>query len=237
MKLLFLYFTFTIIGFTQPNVPNLTKWATDYTNTLTEQQLTYLNSMLKAYEDTTSNQLVVLLISSLEGYPIEYYAHETATQNKIGTAKNDNGLLLLIVLNDKKLRIEVGYGLEGAIPDALASSIIRNKIAPHFKKGDYYQGIVEGIEAIIAAAAGEYKSDKIASDDGDNLHNILPFILIMLFVLLSFFRGNRRKRGWIYLGGLGGSSGGFGRSGGGSFGGGFSGGGGSFGGGGASGSW
>lgn len=238
-KLLFLFFVLTIIGYTQPKVPKLTQWATDYTNTLTKQQLADLNLILKSYEDTTSNQLVVLIINSMEGYPIEYFAHETAIQNKIGTAKNDNGLLLLIALNDKKLRIEVGYGLEGAIPDALASSIIRNVIAPHFKKGNYYDGIAAGIEAIIAAAAGEYEADKIASDEEDNLHEIIPFILIMLFVLLSFFRGSRRKGGWIYLGGLGSGRGGFssGGFGGGSFGGGFSGGGGSFGGGGASGSW
>jgi uncharacterized protein len=138
-------------------------WATDLTNTLTKSELNELNIRLKTYQDTTSNQILVLMIPSLEGYPIEMLAEETATQNKIGTEKNDNGILLLIAKDDRELRIEVGYGLEGAVPDAIASSIIRNVIS--LLNDDYYQGINE-INAIISAIGGEYKAVDADEDDG-----------------------------------------------------------------------
>lgn len=141
-------------------------WATDLTNTLNQSELSELNRRLKTYQDTTSNQVLVLMIPSLEGYPIEMLAEETATKNKIGTEKNDNGILLLIAKDDRELRIEVGYGLEGAVPDAIASSIIRNVIRPNFRNDDYYAGISEGINAIISAIGGEYKSVEADEDDG-----------------------------------------------------------------------
>ena len=91
-------------------------------------------------------------------------AEETATKNKIGTEKFDNGILLLIAKEDKELRIEVGYGLEGAVPDAIASSIIRNVIRPQFRNDEYYLGISEGINSIIAAIGGEYKAEEYDDD-------------------------------------------------------------------------
>jgi len=221
------------IAYSQPEVPLLKAWANDFTNTLTSDELDNLNARLKTFEDSTSNQLVMLMISTLDDYPIEYYSHETATKNKIGTEEHNNGALLFIAKDDRKLRIEVGYGLEGTLPDALASSIIRNVIVPHFKKSDYFAGISEGIDAIISAIAGEYTAERDDSDDKGS--SVISTILMIIFGLVMFLlRGRRRGRGgFIYLGGLGGgfrggSSGGFG---------GFSGGGGSFGGGGSSGSW
>jgi|SRR5690554_1292226 len=231
---LFIIFSFQI--FAQPEVPLLKQYANDFTNTLTSNQIQTLNNRLRTFEDTTSTQLVVLMIATLNDYPIEYYSHEVAQKNKIGTKENDNGALLFIAKNDRKLRIEVGYGLEGVLPDALASSIIRNEIAPHFKREDFYQGITAGINAIILAVAGEYKIRKERYDDEEE-PNIFPIIFMIIFGLwMLFARGGRRGRGGlIYWGGFGGG----GRSGGFSSGGfgGFSGGGGSFGGGGASGSW
>jgi uncharacterized protein len=175
------------------------------------------------------------MIATLDDYPIEYYSHEVAQKNKIGTEKNDNGALLFIAKNDRKLRIEVGYGLEGALPDALASSIIRNVIVPHFKKNDFYTGISAGINAIISAIVGEYKAEKDISEDDKETPFISIIIMIIFGILMFIFRGKGRGRrgGFIYFGGLGGGKGGFSSGG---FGG-FSGGGGSFGGGGASGSW
>ena len=120
-------------------------------------ELATFNYRLKTFEDSTSNQLVILMIPSLDDYPIEYYTHDVAEKNKIGTKEHDNGALFFIAKNDKKLRIEVGYGLEGALPDALANSIIRNVIVPYFKQDDFYEGITAGIDAIISATAGEYK--------------------------------------------------------------------------------
>ncbi len=235
MKFLFFILALTSFLFAQPEVPLLKQWANDYTNTLSGNQLETLNYRLKTFEDSTTNQLVMLMIATLNDYPIEYYSHEVAQKNKIGTGENNNGAVLVIVKNDKKLRIEVGYGLEGALPDALASSIIRNVIVPYFKKNDFYSGITAGIDAIISAIAGEYKTEKDISDDDEKTPFISIIIMIIFGILMFIFRGRGRGRrgGLIYFGGLGGGRGGFSS---GAFGG-FSGGGGSFGGGGSSGSW
>lgn len=238
MKFIFPFVFFISIIYAQPQIPTLKDWANDYTSTLTSVELNNLNQRLKLYEDSTSNQIVVLMINTLDDYPIEYFSLETAEKNKIGTKENDNGLLLLIVKDDKKLRIEVGYGLEGAMPDALSSSIIRNVIVPHFKKNNFYEGIQAGVNAIIAAIGGEYKIQKNPESDNKGF----PFYILfpIIFFLLPLFlrgRGRRGRGGMIFFpGGFGGRSGG-GFGGGGFGGGGFSGGGGSFGGGGASGGW
>lgn len=229
----FLLFCYSI-GFAQPQIPKLKMWATDLTNTLSQSELQDLNERLKSFQDTTSNQIVVLMIPSLENYPIEMLAEETATKNKIGTEKNDNGILLLIAKDDRELRLEVGYGLEGSVPDAIASSIIRNVIRPQFRDNNYYLGINDGINAIIAAIGGEYKADD-ADDNGG-----FPFVILIIIIIVAFsfmrgggpfvpggvYRTGTHSRGWSSgSSSWGGSSGGF------------SGGGGSFGGGGASGSW
>ena len=228
------------IGFAQPEIPKLKMWATDLTNTLNKSELDDLNRRLKTYQDTTSNQILVLMIPSLEGYPIEMLAEETATKNKIGTEKNDNGILLLIAKDDRQLRIEVGYGLEGAVPDAIASSIIRNVIRPRFRDDDYYQGISEGVNAIISAIGGEYNAEDADEDDAFPI-SMIVIIIILIWVFAS--RGGPFVPGGIYRTGTqsggwtSGSSSWGGSSGWSGGGGGFSGGGGSFGGGGASGSW
>jgi uncharacterized protein len=236
MKRFLLFLVFTVSLFAQkPEVPTLTTWANDFTNTLSPDQISSLNSKLKTYSDTTSNQVIFLMISSLDSYPLEDFSYEVAKQNKIGNQKNNNGVLLLIVKNDRKIRIEVGYGLEGILPDALAGSIIRNVIKPYFMKEDYYSGINAGTDAIFAAIAGEYHADNKPAKEKSFPY--MPFLSILIFILFSIFRGGRGRRGggFMYLGGFGGSGGGFGGGFGG--GGGFSGGGGSFGGGGSSGGW
>ncbi len=239
IKRVILYITFTaILIFGQDQYPKLTKYATDFTNTLSQKELSYLNTDLKNFDDTTSNQVVFLMISSLDNYPIEMYTYEVAARNKIGTKENNNGVLLFVAKNDRKMRIEVGYGLEGALPDALASSIIRNEIAPYFRKNNYYGGVKAGLDAIKAATVGEYTREKRQDEEDDGRG--FPIIYIIIFIIISLLSGRRGGgglAGLILLGGLSGghrsSGGGFG---GGSFGG-FSGGGGSFGGGGASGGW
>ncbi|MDP4173122.1 MAG: TPM domain-containing protein [Bacteroidota bacterium] len=243
MKKLFYFLLFlqTFLFAQQPEVVHLQAWANDYTNTLSSEQLNYLNNDLRAFSDSTSSQLVLLIIPTLNGYPIEDYSYQVAKENKIGSKKNNNGILFLVVKDDRKLRIEVGYGLEGSMPDALCSSILRNEVRPYFRSGDYYQGIKQGIDAIKAATAGEYKATDLKRKKG-NGKGLPTIFLIILFIIISlFFRGGGRRRGgggFIFYGG-GGGFGGFGggsSGGGGSFGG-FSGGGGSFGGGGSSGSW
>ncbi len=239
MKKFFLFLVLISAGYAQPKLPLLKNYANDFTGTLNQQELGTLDNELKTFDDTTSNQLVVLMIPTLDGYPLEEFTNETAAQNKIGTKKNDNGILLTIVKNDRKVRIEVGYGLEGALPDALTSSIVRNVIIPHFKQDDYFGGINAGIEAIILATKGEYKADKNKASDQRDGSGLMTILMIIFFIITFFIRGGRRRGpgGFIFLGGgLGGGGFSGGNLGGGGFGG-FSGGGGSFGGGGASGSW
>lgn len=231
-QLFLIVFLFSVLAFGQAEVPTIKMWATDLTNTLTKSELDDLNYRLKTFEDSTSNQIVTLMISTLDGYSIEEVANEIFTKNKIGTKKNDNGVLLLIAKDDRKLRIEVGYGLEGVLPDALCSSIIRNVIVPRLKAEQYYLAISDGINAIISAIGGEY----VAENENDEESPIsIAFVIILIIVFLFIFNTGKRMPGGVYrTGGFGGwSSGGSGWD----SSGGFSGGGGSSGGGGASGSW
>jgi uncharacterized protein len=225
----------------QIKLPELKQRVNDFTNTLGFQEWQEIDRLLKSYEDTTSTQVVVLMVNSLEGESIEEYANKTFALNKIGQAKKDNGVLLVIAKQDHKVRIEVGYGLEGALTDAVSSQIIRNEITPFFKAENYFGGIVTGVDAIIRTTKGEYQADS-RGKKAPAVSMGLVFLAIMfgIFVLLPMLAsrrrsvigsgGNRYYSGWGYGGG---SFGGFGGGGGG----GFSGGGGMSGGGGASGSW
>ncbi|MFA5804783.1 MAG: TPM domain-containing protein [Melioribacteraceae bacterium] len=249
MKKVFLFILIPILFLkAQIEIPVLKNYTTDLTNTLSNSELYTLNSALKNFDDSTSNQIVFLMISALNGASLEDFTHQTATKNQIGSKKNNNGVLFFVAKDDRKMRIEVGYGLEGTLPDALANSIIRNEVRPYFKQGNYYSGIAAGINAILLATRGEYQGD--GGKKGKGTGTGIPFIFaIILFIILSsiFRKGGRGGGGgilpWIILSSMGnsrrgggwGSSGGYGGGGGGF--GGFSGGGGSFGGGGASGSW
>jgi uncharacterized protein len=223
-------------------------YVTDKTGTLTSSQLKSLESKLAAFDKETSTQLVVWMESSLDGNSVEDRSYEIAEQNGIGQKGKNNGVLLYIAKDDRKLRIEVGYGLEGALTDALSSQIIRKEITPQFKKGNFYDGINAGVDAIIKATKGEYTADKESKDkeSGSGICCI-PFPALVFLIIFFFIFGipifNRifgrnkgsSKNNWWWTGGSGsgwssGSSSGW-------SGGGFSGGGGSFGGGGSSGSW
>lgn len=213
---------------------------TDQTRTLTRNEIAAIEQKLAAFERETSNQIAVLLVPSLEGDSLEDYSIRLAEKWKIGQKGKNNGAILLIVKADRKLRIEVGYGLEGALPDALAGSIIRNEIAPRFKAGQFYQGIDAGITAIMAATKGEYKATKKKGRSSQSLPSWSFFPLVLFFGIFAVLNFMRRRRhfysggsaGWTTGGGFFGGGSSFGGSGGG-----FSGGGGDFGGGGASGDW
>jgi uncharacterized protein len=225
-------------------------YVTDETGTLTSSELSSLETKLSDFDKETSNQVVVYMISSLNGESLEETSYDIAAKNGIGQKGKDNGVLLFIVKDDRKLRIEVGYGLEGALPDALAGQIIRKEITPYFKQGEYYKGIDAGVDAIISATKGEYTQDKRYAEKENDFGvgvcgiPILVFVIFMFFGLSFIFSIIRRIFGWGRVGcgrnswwnSGGWTSGGSSWSSGGSFGG-FSGGGGSFGGGGASGSW
>lgn len=230
---------------TPPNPPRLVN---DYANVLTPEQRDALERKLYQFDDTTSNQLVVVIVSSLDGKDVADAAIELGRSWKVGDKKNNNGVVLLISKDDRKLNISPGDGLEKSLPDLVCQQIIQTIIVPNFKGNDYYGGIDRGTDAIIQATKGEFVAPdgyNKRSRKGSPLSRIIFFIIVAV-VLLSLFGGGRggggtfmSRRGFAPLlflgGGFGGGGGGFG---GGGSSGGFGGfGGGSFGGGGSSGSW
>jgi len=255
------FFLFLIIGFigffsfhtvhaqtvlAKPSNPTL---VTDVAGVLSPEEKQALERKLVAIDDSSSNQIAVVILPTLDGNPIEEYATKLFREWGIGNKKTNNGILLLIAIQDRKMRIEVGYGLEGAIPDITSINIIDNDLKPAFRAGAYYDGIDKATDDIAKAAVGEYKvrREKQGKSKGSN---IILFVFI-LFIIVSIL--GRKGGGGSSIGGggfsdvatgmlLGSLLGGGGRSsggwGGGDSGGGFGGfGGGSSGGGGASGGW
>jgi uncharacterized protein len=240
-----------------PARPNPPRLVNDFAGVLSPGEAQQLEQQLASYDDSTSNQIAVVLVKTLDDYPIEEYALKILRDWGVGNKKTNNGVVLLAAIEDHKVRIEVGYGLEGAIPDITANHIIENDITPNFRSGDYYQGLSAAANSIIKAAAGEYKAPadyRKKSRGGSGFPiGLIVFIIIMVIIFGGRNRGggggfmSRRGSGWLgpfILGNmLGSSSGGWGGGGGGGWsggggGGGFGGfGGGSGGGGGASGSW
>ncbi|SDX66841.1 uncharacterized protein SAMN05444410_12419 [Hydrobacter penzbergensis] len=235
----------------KPNPPRLVN---DAAGVLSPEQRDILEQKLVALDDSSSNQITVVLVKTLSDYPIEDYAVKLFRDWGIGNKKTNNGVLLIAAIDDHKVRIEVGYGLEGAIPDIVSASIIRNDIAPNFRDGNYYRGIDQATNSIAKAAVGEYKVKRERqSSGGTSAKSIFTFIIILIVVLVILGRGggggggmvSRRGYGdiaqtifWSSLLSGGGRGGGGGWGGGDSGGGGFGGfGGGSSGGGGASGGW
>jgi len=228
------------------------RYVTDRAGVLPAGAPEALNERLAQFERDTSNQILVWIDRRVpEGFTLEDFTVRAAQKWGAGQKKTDNGAVLFVFTEDRKVRIEVGYGLEGAVPDITAKRIIEDDILPHFRAGDYPGGIEAGAGALMAAARGEYKgTGRTQAERGRRgsaaLGACLPWIIVFgIFALPWILRRAYRTHGgsgWRSGGGgfpiiFGGGGGGFsGGGGGGSFGG-FSGGGGSFGGGGASGSW
>lgn len=228
-------------GFAQTPIPDHGGyWVHDEAHILSRQTKSELEAAFKAERDSTSNQIAVITVPSLENDDISNYAVNVFQKWKIGQTKKDNGVLFVIAPNERKVRIEVGYGLEGVLTDALSSRIIRNEVAPFFRSDNFDAGVKAGALSIIKALEGQYKPDATAFRFSPL---IILFIIILIFILLPR-RGGRNGKyrgGWatpIFMAGglprsmMGGSS-----WTGGSFSGGSWGGGGMSGGGGASGSW
>jgi uncharacterized protein len=238
LGLLGLFWLVAGVASAAPEIPELRSPVVDRAGVLSAAARTQLERALLAYEEQAGHQVVVHTTPSLEGLPIEQYSMEIAEAWKVGHAGLDNGVILTVAPNERRARIEVGYGLEGVIPDAIAKRIIEDAILPEFRRGDVEAGIVAGTALILEAASGEYappiRRPPTRERSGRSPLGSLVWILLLLFAFgsrglffLPFMMGGSRRGGF--------SSGGFG--GGGFGGGGFGGGGGGFGGGGASGSW
>lgn len=224
---------------TAREVPSLAGRVNDEAGVLSTGMRSDLERRLREYEQATGHQFAVLIVRSLEGDPLEDFSIRVVEAWKLGGAEADDGLLLLVAVDDRKMRIEVGYGLEGSITDLLSSRIIRQVLTPAFRSNDFDGGIRRAMDLLMRAAEGEAVRVPGPGASTDSIPPWLLFALIVGFVVLSSAMSNvrgGRRAGW-YAGGMGalGGRGGFG--GGGFGGGGFSGGGGGFGGGGASGSW
>jgi len=215
----------------KPKFPKLTGRVVDNASMLDTSRERRISELLEAHENATTNQAVVVTLPDLGGYSIETYGYQLGRVWGIGQKGKDNGVLLIVAKQERKVRIEVGYGLEGTLTDAVASNIVHTVILPVFKRGDFGEGIELGVSAIIEALGGQYTMrPERRSGAGDDRYALIPLIFV-LFVFGQMLVPMFTSRG-LYRGYGGGSGGGF--SGGG---GGFSGGGGSFGGGGASGGW
>lgn len=235
--------------------PAPTRYFNDYAHVVSPTTAERLNSELENFEKQTSSQIVVAVFPKMESdSSVEDYTVRVARAWKVGQKKENNGAVLFVFVQNHKMFIQVGYGLEGALPDALCKRIVSDEIAPRFKQGDYDGGLSAGVAAMIAATKGEYKgrgttvyqSRHQGGQNGGNSSLLgIVFLVIVFVFLMRIIFGSSARRGWIMgsggFGGWGGgwSSGGGGWSGGGGggSGGGFSGGGGSFGGGGAGGDW
>ncbi len=239
------------------------RWVTDQGDFLSPTEERQLEQKLAAYEDTTSTQIIVVTLPDLDGADPGEYATALGREWGVGQKGQNNGVVILASRDDRKVFIATGYGIEGAIPDAVAGRIIRNIIVPSFREGRYYDGFSRAADALIQAAAGEFEAEAEPRSRGPNVDvlGILFWVVILIVILLSRSgrggggkRYRSRQHGDLPLilwgsilndalrqgqrgGGFGGGSGGFGGFGGGGGFGGFGGGGGSFGGGGAGGSW
>ena len=236
-----------LIGLAQVAIPEQGgTWVHDKANVLSESTEAMLESMVRANRDSTSNQIGILTIPSLQGEPLEEYSMRVVEEWVPGQKEKDNGVLLLIVVEDRQMRIEVGYGLEGVLTDALSSRIIRNEMAPYFRQGDYDSGVKAGVVAIINAIKGEYKNDDPPQRRKSSRRSPIATLVILIIIFIIISRRGRGGRGGRGGGYWSSGSGWVGPVGGGFFGGHSSGGGGSwgdfgggggFGGGGSSGSW
>ncbi len=237
--------TALMAGSSIPDRPQ--SWVTDYADVLNAKQEAQLNSMLSGLEQRSSNQIFVAIFSEIpDGEYLEDYTTKVFEKWRPGLKDKNNGILLAVYIKDRKIRMEIGYGLEDVITDAQANTLIQEILRPNFKQGNYYAGIKSTLDVLIPAAEGKYQIPVRQKPKKKKSSGTLYVLFILFIILSSFFRrgggrgvGTRRRGGMLgpfILGSMlgGGSSGGSFGGGGGGFGGGF---GGLSGGGGASGGW
>jgi uncharacterized protein len=235
---------------TLPERPNPPKLVNDFAAVMSSSEVSSLEQKLVAFNDSNSTQIAIVTIKSVEGYDIADYAFKLGQKWGIGQKGKDNGILILVAPNDRKVFIATGYGAEEYVTDAMSRRIIEQKFKPAFKNNNFYEGLEQGTNDIIDLLTGKFKAEpqEVKGKHKGSFLKIIIIVIIIIVLIKIFGGGNRgggrtfRSSGPIFWGGMGGfgrgfgggSSGGFGGGGGGGFGG-F--GGGSFGGGGAGGSW
>ncbi len=180
-------------------IPKLEKQVTDLTGTLTSHDIDYLTAKLRQFEDAKGSQIVVLIVPTTKPEEIEQYSIRVADARKIGRGDVDDGVIVLVAKNDRKVRIEVGYGLEGAIPDIYAKRIIENVILPEFRNGNFAGGIAGAIDALIPLINGEDLPPAVkhthTARSKNNGRRFSIFGFIIFFVIMSFVRTLFKKKG------------------------------------------
>jgi uncharacterized protein len=234
-------------------LPPSGRWVTDQGGFFSQAEERRLDTMLRNYSDTTSTQIIVVTVQNLGGMDAAEYSVALGRRWEVGQEGKDNGLIILLSRDEREVYIATGYGIEGAVPDALAGRIVRNVMIPRFREGQFFDGVVDAISVMIAAASGEFDADSFQREERQQRGIPSGVVLIIIILIVRVVSGIRHRRGgggggtryrndsllpiilWSALGA--GHRGGGGFGGGGFGGGGFGGGGGSFGGGGAGGSW
>ena len=176
-------------------IPPLTDRIVDRAQVLSSSDRARLISLLAAHESKTINQVAVLTLPSLAGEPLEEFSHRVASAWGLGQKGTDNGVLLLVAIQERKIRIEVGYGLEGTLTDAKSSQIIRHEIVPRFRQGDYSEGIVAGTQAILKTIEGTYTAPEPTAIQGPEKFGLWQTfgLAVILGTLVGLFLGSRRR--------------------------------------------
>jgi uncharacterized protein len=209
--LLFLLVIAGTLAFAQTYPEKSNTLVTDYTNTLSADNKAQLENKLVAFDDSTSTQIAVVIIKSVGSYDIAEYGAGLGRNWGIGQKGKNNGILILVALDDHKVTIQTGYGSEGAVPDAITNQIINNDITPAFKRGDFYGGLDAATNSLIQYMHGEYHANAqthkraVDNSDNDTGGNIGIIIFIVIVVLILIFRNIGRGGGHI-IGGRGGAS-------------------------------
>jgi uncharacterized protein len=244
------WYSSNLIGQELPPRPNPPQLVNDFAGLLQSDERAILEQKLHSFDDSTGTQIAVVIMQSTGLYEINDYTQRLAQEWGVGQAKSNNGIMLLVALEDRKISIQTGYGIEGYVTDAASKQIIQNEIKPFFKEKRYFEGLMQGTDALIQLTKGAYKVEKKDKKSGKGSFMLMIIIIIIVLIFIFSNRGNRgggkygrySSRGIsmsdaMVIGSLFGGGRGSGW-GGGSGGGGFGGfGGGSFGGGGASGDW
>lgn len=199
LLLLCILFFFSSLPSSAATVPELRGRVVDTASMLSQATVDQLERLLSAFETEDSTQIVVLTIDSLKGENLEEFSLRVAETWQIGQKGSDNGALLLIVKNDRKIRIEVGYGLEGSLTDLIAGKIIRNIITPQFRDGNFNQGVVDGVSAMIESVRGEFSSSSPPSKGNNQSNDLAGFLIFIIFAFFNLGKVLRRHK-WIAAG-------------------------------------